>query len=71
MVYQLEAKKNFDAPFAGDYMNGGAKDLISAVQKEIYLQQTRINRKKEMSVVAGRNGVNPTAPPGLSYSAVN
>jgi ribosome-associated toxin RatA of RatAB toxin-antitoxin module len=45
VVYELQAKKNFDAPFAGDYMNGGVKDLITAVQKEIQTRQTRIKSK--------------------------
>jgi hypothetical protein len=37
--YQLEAKPNFDAPFVGDFMNGGAKDLLKAVRREILRRQ--------------------------------
>jgi len=48
VIYELEAKKNFDAPFAGDYMNGGVKDLITAVQKEIYMRQIQMKQEKNL-----------------------
>jgi hypothetical protein len=63
VVYQLEAKKNFDAPFAGDYMNGGVKDLITAVQKEIYLRQMQSQKEGDSSVVTAQNKVNPVETP--------
>jgi hypothetical protein len=55
VVYELEAKKNFDAPFAGDYMNGGVKDLITAVQKEIYLRQVQAQKENGLSEATPRN----------------
>jgi ribosome-associated toxin RatA of RatAB toxin-antitoxin module len=39
VVYQLAAHRNFDLPLAGDSMNGGVKDLLADVQKEIYFRQ--------------------------------
>jgi hypothetical protein len=39
--YQLTAKQNFDAPFAGDFMRGGVKDLLDAVRKEILRRQAK------------------------------
>ena len=39
ITYQLNAKPNFSAPFEGDFMGGGAKDLLQAVRKEILRRQ--------------------------------
>jgi len=50
VVYELTAKRNFDAPFAGDYLHGGVQDLLKAVQKEIYLRQTQIH--SNLAVIA-------------------
>jgi hypothetical protein len=41
IIYTLKAKQNFDAPFAGDYMRGGVKDLLDAVRREILRRQAR------------------------------
>ena len=71
VVYQLEAKKNFDAPFAGDYMNGGVKDLLTAVQQEIYLRQVQAQKEKASSVTTVQNTVNPTSTPSAARPAVN
>ncbi len=39
--YQLTAKQNFSAPFAGDFMRGGVKDLLDAVRREILRRQAK------------------------------
>ncbi len=39
--YQLTAKQNFDAPFAGDFMKGGVKELLDAVRREILRRQAK------------------------------
>lgn len=39
ITYQLEAQPNFDAPFMGDNMSGGARELLKAVQREILRRQ--------------------------------
>jgi hypothetical protein len=39
ITYTLKAMKNFDSPFAGDYMRGGIKDLLDAVRREILRRQ--------------------------------
>ncbi len=70
VIYNLGAQKNFDAPFAGDYLHGSVKDLITAVQKRIYLQRV-LNEKtptpEEMSIkndgVIGKvKRLNPAIP---------
>jgi len=71
ITYHLQAQKNFDAPFAGDYMNGGAKDLIIAVQKEIYQQQAKIDKTNGVAVMAGQNSVTRDMTPGVSRPTVN
>jgi hypothetical protein len=35
ITYNLTAQQNFEAPFAGDYMKGGVRDLLDAVRREI------------------------------------
>jgi ribosome-associated toxin RatA of RatAB toxin-antitoxin module len=71
VTYQLEAQKNFDAPFAGDYLHGGVKDLITAVQKEIYQQQAKIDKANSVTVIAGQNGINSAMTPGVSRPVIN
>ena len=71
ITYHLQAQKNFDAPFAGDYMNGGAKDLIIAVQKQIYQQQVKIDKANSVSVMAGQNSVIHPMTPSVSHPTVN
>ncbi|GEM_PF-1059914 len=44
ITYRLEAQPNFDAPFMGDNMGGGAKDLLACVRKEIMRRQTLADR---------------------------
>lgn len=39
VLYQLTACKKFDVPLAGDALNGGVKDLLADVQKEIFFRQ--------------------------------
>jgi hypothetical protein len=38
--YHLKVKPNFSAPFEGDFMGGGAKDLLKSVRREILRRQT-------------------------------
>jgi hypothetical protein len=45
IIYTLKAKQNFDAPFAGDYMRGGVKDLLNAVRREILRRQAQEQAK--------------------------
>ena len=56
--YKLEAKPNFDAPFAGDFMNGGAKDLLKAVRREILRRQ----KNKDLEEVPRLSLTKPTTP---------
>jgi len=67
VVYALEAKKNFDAPFAGDYMNGGVKDLITAVQKEIYKRQMMMKKDAGLASVDSAQ-MKPTTTPHPSLN---
>ena len=46
VVYQLAARKKFDAPLAGDAMNGGVRDLLADVQKEICFRQGMTGQEK-------------------------
>ncbi len=69
--YHLQAQKNFDAPFAGDYLHGGVKDLLSAVQKKIYFQQTHVSKENAAAVTAAQNTVNPVTTPSSSRPIVN
>jgi ribosome-associated toxin RatA of RatAB toxin-antitoxin module len=62
VVYQLKAKKNFDAPFAGDYLNGGVKDLLVAVQKQIYACQMIVKKNQGLASVNPAQ-VNPATTP--------
>jgi hypothetical protein len=39
VLYSLRARRNFDAPLAGDYMKGGLKNLLDSVRKEILRRQ--------------------------------
>ena len=71
VTYHLQAQKNFDAPFAGDYLHGGVKDLLAAVQKEIYQQQAKMDKEKGTSVVTGRDTTNPTPVAGAFRPTVN
>lgn len=50
ITYRLKAQPNFDLPFAGDYMNGGARDLLEAVRREILRYQAK--KEKEQSQAA-------------------
>jgi len=50
VAFHLEAKRNFDMPFAGDCMHGGLKDLLVSVQKEIYSQQVLALNKAVIKV---------------------
>lgn len=47
ITYILEAQPNFDAPFMGDFMNGGAKDLLESVRKEILRRQVLADADRE------------------------
>jgi len=49
IAYRLKSKQNFDAPFAGDYMKGGVKDLLDAVRREILRRQTLADKEKSSS----------------------
>jgi hypothetical protein len=49
--YTLEAKPNFDAPFEGDFMHGGAKDLLEAVRREIIRRQTLADKAKTLALL--------------------
>lgn len=71
VTYHLQAQKNFDAPFAGDYLHGGVKDLITAVQKEIYQQQEKIHKANSVAVAAGQNSVSGTMTPSVSGQTIN
>jgi hypothetical protein len=71
VTYHLQAQKNFDAPFAGDYLHGGVKDLITAVQKEIYQQQVKIDKANNVTVIAGQNDINPAMTGDVSRPTVN
>ncbi len=44
ITYRLEAQPNFDAPFMGDNMGGGAKDLLACVRREILRRQALESR---------------------------
>ena len=52
VVYSLEAKQNFSAPLAGDFMKGSIKDLLSAVRKEIVKRQTQKARKEALALLS-------------------
>jgi hypothetical protein len=52
VIYTLRAMKNFDSPFAGDYMRGGIKDLLDAVRKEILRRQAEALKQKTPVPVA-------------------
>jgi hypothetical protein len=43
--YHLQAKQNFEVPFAGDFMNGGVKDLLASVRREMLQRQRRSDKK--------------------------
>jgi len=58
VLYQLEARQNFEAPFAGDFMNGGVKDLLACVRREMLRRQARVDRE----IVASLKTVSPTLP---------
>jgi hypothetical protein len=45
VLYQLTACKKFDVPLAGDALNGGVKDLLADVQKEIFFRQGLTGRE--------------------------
>jgi hypothetical protein len=45
VLYQLTACRKFDLPLARDAMNGGVKDLLGDVQKEIYFRQGRTGQE--------------------------
>jgi ribosome-associated toxin RatA of RatAB toxin-antitoxin module len=68
VVYELEAKKNFDEPFAGDYLHGGEKDLLKAVQKEIYLRQ--LQARKDPVPTAG-SAVKSATIPATAHPAMH
>lgn len=55
ITYQLEAIPNFDAPFMADNLNGGAKDLLEAVRKEILRRQVEAAKKTGDPPVASKN----------------
>ncbi len=57
VLYQLTACRKFDLPLAGDAMNGGVKDLLGDVQKEIYFRQGRTGQE------SGWGGVSQTTTP--------
>ncbi|HJT24800.1 MAG TPA: SRPBCC family protein, partial [bacterium] len=65
ITYTLEAQPNFDAPFLGDFMNGGAKDLLESVRKEILRRQAaKVQREKTQDLVAQKsNEQAPSLPP--------
>jgi hypothetical protein len=49
IIYTLKAKRNFDAPFAGDYMRGSVKDLLDAVRREIMRRQAEDLKERSNS----------------------
>ncbi len=54
IIYTLKAKQNFDAPFAGDYMRGGVKDLLDAVRREIVRCQAEEAKEKAKSAAMAK-----------------
>jgi hypothetical protein len=63
IIYTLKAKQNFDAPFAGDYMRGGVKDLLDAVRREILRRQSQ-----DSAEVAPKTLVTQRPGPGAGNS---
>jgi hypothetical protein len=62
--YRLKAKQNFDAPFAGDYMKGGVKDLLDAVRREILRRQDLVEKEKTSALnLATRSEDQPAKAP--------
>lgn len=49
ITYRLEAIPNFDAPFEGDFIHGGAKDLLEAVRKEILRRQALVDKGRALA----------------------
>jgi hypothetical protein len=60
ITYTLKAKKNFDSPFAGDYMRGGIKDLLDSVRREILRRQDAKEKAQSLSAHLTQQ----TPPPG-------
>jgi len=56
--YHLEARQNFEAPFAGDFMNGGVRDLLACVRREMLRRQAKVDRETAASLKT----VSPTLP---------
>jgi hypothetical protein len=61
VVYQLTAHRNFDVPLAGDAMNGGVRDLLTDVQKEIFYRQLLTGKPTPAAAVLAP--VTPTETP--------
>lgn len=66
VTYRLLAHPNFSVPFAGDYMNSGAKDLLEAVRREI-LRMDLVRKKEVLLQMTAQPVPQPTpmdqAPP--------
>jgi hypothetical protein len=53
VLYQLTVCKNFDLPLAGDAMNGGVKDLLGDVQKEMSYRQGLTGQEQGWGAASG------------------
>ncbi len=62
IIYTLKAKQNFDAPFAGDYMRGGVKDLLEAVRREILRRQDEAAKENQKPVELAKQTVTTPVP---------
>jgi hypothetical protein len=62
ITYNLKAKQNFDAPFAGDYMRGGVQELLEAVRREILRRQAE--ELKDRPLTLSSNQPVSTITPG-------
>lgn len=62
IIYTLNAKQNFDAPFAGDYMRGGVKDLLNAVRHEILRRQAEVAKEKSSPVELAKQTATTPVP---------
>jgi hypothetical protein len=71
IVYILKAKQNFDAPFAGDYMRGGVKDLLDAVRREILRRQADELREQSQPTNLAKQTATTPVPQRLNDSKTN
>jgi len=65
VLYHLEARQNFEVPFAGDFMNGGVKDLLSSVRREMLQRQRRADLERQRTPEAPSPGTGAMAETNL------